>query len=215
MVFQFYNLVPVLSALENVMLPLAASATPRRDQEVKARQALSLVGLAGRDDHRPHELSGGEQQRVCIARAMVSKPAIILADEPTGNLDQEKGREILRIFQDMNEETGQGFLIITHDPAIASMTGRTIVMEDGRIVSDEARQGVDAVRREASPVTARAIDALRCSTSPRIGLGDLATMLGIGTSEAEHVVERLALAGRIRAHLDGDHVVIDGEVARP
>lgn len=209
MVFQFYNLVPVLSALENVMLPLAASGTPRHEQVDKARHALSLVGLEERQGHRPHELSGGEQQRVCIARAMIASPAMILADEPTGNLDQEKGRGILDLFRRMNQETNQGFLIITHDPAIAALTDRTIVMEDGRIVSDGARLGGDDGRHEAVPVTARAMDALRRAGAGRIALADLARELGIGAGEAEHVVERLALAGRIRAHLDGDAVVID------
>ena len=136
-VFQQFNLLPRTSALENVMLPLYYCGISQRLRRTRAMEALERVGLADRARSHPSQLSGGEQQRVAIARALVNEPAILLADEPTGNLDTHKGAEIVSIFQRLNQEAGQTVVYVTHDPFIARHTRRIISIQDGRIVRDE------------------------------------------------------------------------------
>jgi len=132
-VFQFFNLIPRFTALRNVEIPLALADVPDKELHEKAREVLRLVGLEGRLNHRPTELSGGEQQRVAIARALVNNPSIILADEPTGNLDTTTGWEIVQLMKRLSEERGQTFIVVTHDPAIAETADRMIFLKDGLI----------------------------------------------------------------------------------
>lgn len=136
-IFQFYNLLPVLNAVENVELPLLVSGSRRKEARDKAIEALDMVGLKDWQDHRPAELSGGQRQRVTIARALVNQPAIVWADEPTGDLDRENSVEIMKLMKKLNEEQGQTFVIVTHDPKNAKMTNRIIMMESGKIVQDQ------------------------------------------------------------------------------
>lgn len=135
-VFQFYNLLPVLSAVENVELPLLVSGTKPKEAREKAIAILERVGLGNHANHKPAELSGGQRQRVTIARALVNDPAIVWADEPTGDLDSETADEIMDLMIELNRAHSQTFVIVTHDPRIGDMTNRIIRMKDGRIISD-------------------------------------------------------------------------------
>ncbi len=137
-VFQTYNLLPRTTALENAELPLVYSGTPNRRQ--RAVEALTRVGLADRLQHRPNELSGGQQQRVAIARSLVNNPPVILADEPTGNLDSKSGAEIIAILRGLHEQ-GLTIVLVTHDAGIAAQTGRIIRLHDGLVVGDERAAG--------------------------------------------------------------------------
>ncbi len=133
-VFQFHHLLPEFSAFENVCIPGYIGRRPRAEVERCADELLSLVGLAARRDHRPGQLSGGEQQRVAIARALINAPAVLLADEPSGNLDTRNREEIHRLFFDLRDELGQTIVIVTHDESLAAMADRKITMSDGRIL---------------------------------------------------------------------------------
>lgn len=146
-VFQFFNLLPRLTALKNVELPLAIAGASEKETSEKARATLKLVGLENRENHRPYELSGGEQQRVAIARALINNPDIVLADEPTGNLDTKTGWEIVHLMEKLNAERKQTFIVVTHDPNIASSADRTVYLKDG-IVEDIKE---NRTRRESSP----------------------------------------------------------------
>jgi putative ABC transport system ATP-binding protein len=138
-IFQFFNLLPTLSALENVSLPLHLRGWPRKKIDERARELLSLVQLDTRLDHLPDELSGGERQRVAIARALSVYPPILLADEPTGNLDTATGAEILDLIRDLHQRLGATVLIVTHDPAVAESCSRTIHIRDGQVFQDVRR----------------------------------------------------------------------------
>jgi putative ABC transport system ATP-binding protein len=143
-IFQFFNLVPLLTALENVQIPMVF-AGKLSNSEIKKRavELLHLVGLEHRLHHRPSQMSGGEQQRVSIARALANEPSIILADEPTGNLDQETGWKILRLIKGLNETLGQTCIIVTHDPAIAQVSERIVYMVDGKIVQEPPKPTIN------------------------------------------------------------------------
>lgn len=149
-VFQGFNLLSRTSALENVELPLTYAGTQTSKRREMARKALSEVGLKGREHHHPSQLSGGEQQRVAIARALVNQPSILLADEPTGNLDSKTSGEIMSIFQRLNREMGITIIMITHEPDIASFAKRNILFRDGKIVDDHknSAQSIAAIGGE-------------------------------------------------------------------
>ncbi|HEX9679811.1 MAG TPA: ABC transporter ATP-binding protein [Anaerolineales bacterium] len=159
-VFQTFHLLPRTSALENCELPLIYSGMNGSERRRRAAEALDEVGLADRMHHRPNELSGGQQQRVAIARALVNRPTLILADEPTGNLDSKSGVEIIRLLQSLNREQGITIVLVTHDPFIARHARRVVRLSDGRMVSDE---------RVAEPLVAG--EAVRPSEVPLMAAG--------------------------------------------
>jgi putative ABC transport system ATP-binding protein len=152
-VFQQFNLLPRTSALENVELPLLYSGTAVRDRRQRARERLAQVGLAEREHHHPSQLSGGQQQRVAIARSLVNDPAVVLADEPTGNLDTRTSVEILSLLQRLNR-AGLTIVLVTHEPDIAAYAGRVLVFRDGRLITDECHAPQDA----AAALTALPVD---------------------------------------------------------
>ncbi len=139
-VFQTYNLLPVLSAAENVELPLVVSGVPGKEARTKALAALEKVGLADRAHHWPNQLSGGQRQRVTIARALVNDPAIVWADEPTGNLDSEMADDVMRLMEQLNRDNQQTFVIVTHDPGVGARCHRIVRMRDGRIVGEDLQR---------------------------------------------------------------------------
>jgi putative ABC transport system ATP-binding protein len=142
-VFQTFNLLARTSALANVELPLVYAGMPRKERHERAREALERVGLADRADHQPNELSGGQRQRVAIARALVNRPSILLADEPTGNLDSATSTEIMRLFDDLHRQ-GNTVILVTHEQEIAEHAVRRIVLRDGKIVTDESKVAQEA-----------------------------------------------------------------------
>lgn len=133
-IFQSYHLLPEFTAVENVMMPMLIAGAKRSEAEARAEELLQLVGMSHRATHKPEALSGGEQQRVAIARALINRPSVVLADEPTGNLDTATRDEIQRLFVELRDRTGQTFVIVTHDVALAERSDRTIRMSDGRIL---------------------------------------------------------------------------------
>jgi putative ABC transport system ATP-binding protein len=140
-VFQGFNLLPRTSALENVILPMLYDRKHRyADPEARARSALEQVGLGHRMNHHPNQLSGGQQQRVAVARALVTDPALLIADEPTGNLDSHMGQEIMSLFASLHA-LGRTLIIVTHEPEVAALCSRTVVLKDGQIVEDRLRSG--------------------------------------------------------------------------
>ena len=140
-IFQFFNLLPTLSALENVSLPLHLRGWPRKKVAARANELLELVQLGSRIEHLPEELSGGERQRVAIARALSIYPPVLLADEPTGNLDTATGVEILKLMHDLHDRLGATVLVVTHDKAVAESCPRTIHLRDGKVFEDVRRKG--------------------------------------------------------------------------
>jgi putative ABC transport system ATP-binding protein len=147
-VFQAYNLLPVLTALENVELPLVLAGTSQKEASAKAAEKLDLVGLGRRLDHFPAELSGGEQQRVAIARALANEPAIVWADEPTGNLDSTNATEIMNLLRSLNKEHRQTFVLVTHSEEVGAFADRIVRMSDGMIVDDGKRSPVSELARD-------------------------------------------------------------------
>jgi putative ABC transport system ATP-binding protein len=145
-VFQTFNLLPYLNAAENVELPMENTKKTKSERRKKARELLRLVGLEGREDHRPQRLSAGEQQRVAIARALANDPAIILADEPTGNLDTQNKYEIVRLLANLNIERGTTVIMVTHDSQIASHTERMFLLKDGKILKE--KQGLHLAKKK-------------------------------------------------------------------
>jgi len=134
-IFQFHQLLPEFTALENVCIPAYIKKTPRNQAEQRAKELLSYLGLSHREDHKPNELSGGEQQRVAVARALMNNPRIILADEPSGNLDTSSAENLHQLFFKLRDEIGQTFIIVTHNNELANMADRKLVIQDGKIVS--------------------------------------------------------------------------------
>ena len=135
-VFQFHHLLPEFSAAENVAVPLWIKGTGKKEALKQAAEMLAIVGLGNRLDNKPSELSGGEQQRVAIARALVNRPSIVMADEPTGNLDTANAQSVHNLFLDLRKQLGQTFIMVTHNEALATLTDRTLIMHDGRIVEE-------------------------------------------------------------------------------
>ena len=153
-VFQDFNLVPTLTAVENVMLACDYAGVKGKQAKSAAIEALALVGLADRAGHKPMELSGGEQQRVAIARALVNKPEIILADEPTGNLDSDRSAEVLALFRQFNREQGQTIVLVTHDSEVGEACDRVVKMRDGRIRDTDLHAATPVMGVQATAATA-------------------------------------------------------------
>jgi putative ABC transport system ATP-binding protein len=139
-IFQFFALVPVLTAYENVELPLLLSGVETKERQERVNEMLDAVGLTGRTQHRPDQMSGGEQQRVAIARALAPRPLLVLADEPTANLDTANGKQAMEIMQRLNEKTGTAFIFATHDPRVVAFARRVVKMRDGRLVDNSVSE---------------------------------------------------------------------------
>ena len=139
-VFQGFNLIARTTALENVELPMIYKGIPEEERIERAKHALKIVGLEAREDHMPNQMSGGQQQRVAIARAIVNDPPLILADEPTGNLDTKTSIEVMEFFVNLNEKTGKTIILVTHEPDIAEYCKRVVRFKDGNIISDEVKR---------------------------------------------------------------------------
>ena len=171
-VFQSYNLLPRQTALDNVALPLIYSGVSRRERRKRAEVELERVQLKERAHHRPNQLSGGQSQRVAIARALIQDPSILLADEPTGNLDSKTGKEILAIFHALNADRGVTVVIVTHDPLVAASARRVIRLADGEIAEDSPLAGEEDLPRTvrlAAPSPSSALDKRRAPPAPVVG----------------------------------------------
>lgn len=140
-VFQFHQLLPEFTAIENIMIPAYIAGVKPKDARVRAEELLEFMGLSDRATHKPNELSGGEKQRVAVARALVNNPAVVLADEPSGSLDTKNKEELHRLFFELRDKFGQTFVIVTHDETLSTLTDRTIHLKDGLIVNGDQHQG--------------------------------------------------------------------------
>jgi len=147
-IFQFFALVPVLSAYENVELPLLLNGVPQAERKERVNNFLDAVGMSHRINHRPDQLSGGEQQRVAIARALAPEPLLVLADEPTANLDTDNGSQAMDIMERLNRETGTAFIFATHDPRVVTYARRVVTLQDGVIVDDKNKQPTNHVKKQ-------------------------------------------------------------------
>ena len=136
-IFQFHHLLPEFTALENICIPAYIAGTSKKDAEAKALELLDYLNLTNRKDHKPSMLSGGEQQRIAVARALINNPSIIFADEPSGNLDSKSAKELHELFFNLRDKIGQTFVIVTHNPKLAEMADRTLTMQDGVILFDK------------------------------------------------------------------------------
>ena len=170
-VFQMHNLIPTLTAMENIEVPMMGQPLRREEHRRRAKELLELVGMGARLDHLPGQLSGGERQRVAIARALANRPALVLADEPTGNLDSQSGAEVIALMRRLNRELGTTFALVTHDPSVARQTGRILQMRDGRIVR-EVRVG-SPIAEDLRALRESALgQALREGQSPELAFLD-------------------------------------------
>ena len=136
-IFQFHHLLPEFTALENICIPAYIAGTQKKEAEAKAMELLDYLNLTNRKDHKPSMLSGGEQQRIAVARALINNPSIVLADEPSGNLDSKSAKELHELFFNLRDKIGQTFVIVTHNPQLAEMADRTLTMQDGLIIFDK------------------------------------------------------------------------------
>lgn len=152
-VFQFHQLLPEFTAAENIMIPAYIAGTPDKEAALRAKELLDFMGLADRGNHKPAELSGGEKQRVAVARALMNNPAVILADEPSGSLDSKNKAELHQLFFDLRDKFGQTFVIVTHDEHLAAITDRTIKMNDGLLADDDGDAGTQQQNENGTNTT--------------------------------------------------------------
>jgi ABC-type lipoprotein export system ATPase subunit len=194
-VFQLHNLLPTLTATENIEVPMRGQALGRRARHERARELLALVGLADRMEHLPSQLSGGQRQRVAIARALANEPRLILADEPTGNLDTGAGEEIMELLADLNESQGTTVIVVSHDQRVARATGRILTMNDGRIVDDHTVS--DPLTEDLRELgRSRLGQQLLAGRVEELGsLGELLSRAGQLTPEAECLAQLLRQLG--------------------